>query len=271
MSGLVRARGISWGHHRYGLLASVLVRGGSDHRLVCRPRAARLPGDGGPPGRAGVRDLLSRALRWRVGVRWYLFALFGLLAGVLVLAVPFFGLAPLQQLAAQWRPLLTVFLSGGLVPFVLINLPEELTWMGFLQDHLQERRGPLLASVLTAPAFTLVHLPGYFVDGWIIEQGATLAQLPEVLQTLAILAIFAVFFRALLLWLYNATGRSVLLVGLFHTVFNVVSGQQLTPRLIGDPTAANLLAIGATAVLAVVVTVATRGRLGYRPDPDAAS
>jgi hypothetical protein len=32
-------------------------------------------------GKAGVRDLLSRCLRWRVGVVWYLAALFGLLAG----------------------------------------------------------------------------------------------------------------------------------------------------------------------------------------------
>ena len=28
-------------------------------------------------GRAGVRDLARRSLRWRVGVRWYLIALFG--------------------------------------------------------------------------------------------------------------------------------------------------------------------------------------------------
>jgi len=215
-------------------------------------------------GRAGVRDLLSRALRWRVGVRWYLFALLAPLAGVLTLALPFFGLVPFQQLVAQWRPLLSVFVPGILLPFVLINLPEELAWMGFLQDHLQERHSPLLASVLTAPAFTLVHLPAFFVDGWLGEEAASLAQLPEVFLMIIVLAGFAVFFRVVLLWLYNATGRSVLLVGLFHSVFNVVSGQELTPRLIGDPSTSNLLAIGAIAALAVIITIVTRGRLGYK-------
>ena len=39
-------------------------------------------------GRAGVRDLIRRSLRWRVGIRWYLVALFGLPIAVLVVAPP---------------------------------------------------------------------------------------------------------------------------------------------------------------------------------------
>src|SRR5215210_8654404 len=37
-------------------------------------------------GRAGVRDLAHRCLRWRVGVRWYLFAFFSVPLAVLMCA-----------------------------------------------------------------------------------------------------------------------------------------------------------------------------------------
>src|SRR5215207_6158925 len=37
-------------------------------------------------GKSGVRDLTGRCLRWRVGVRWYLFAFFGVPVGVLLCA-----------------------------------------------------------------------------------------------------------------------------------------------------------------------------------------
>src|SRR5919107_2847509 len=40
-------------------------------------------------GKAGVRELLGRIFRWRVGVHWYLIALFGLLALKLLGAIPF--------------------------------------------------------------------------------------------------------------------------------------------------------------------------------------
>ena len=49
-------------------------------------------------GKEGVRDLLRRLLRWRVGIRWYFVAIFGLFVAVLLAAVPFLGLAPLEAL-----------------------------------------------------------------------------------------------------------------------------------------------------------------------------
>jgi hypothetical protein len=54
----------------------------------------------------------------------------------------------------------------------------------------------------------------------------------------------------------------VLLVGLFHSVFNMVSGQQVMPELVPGLNS-NLLVVAVVAVLAVVLAVSTRGRLGY--------
>jgi membrane protease YdiL (CAAX protease family) len=221
-------------------------------------------------GKEGVRDLLRRILRWRVGVHWYLLALFGLLGATLLGAIPFFGLGPLEELAQKWELLFTLFLWGGmwgiLIPFVLINLWEETGWTGFMQHTLQERHGPLLASVMVAPAFALIHMPAYFVSGWLGGKDPSLSDFPSVLFQMVITAVFAIFLRVLIMWLYNGSGRSVLIVALFHSAFNATSGSEnVTPILIPG-TAASLIPIAAVAVIAVVLAAVTRGRLAYEPE-----
>jgi membrane protease YdiL (CAAX protease family) len=216
-------------------------------------------------GKEGVQDLLNRLLRWRVGVRWYLVALFGLLVAMLLAAIPFLGMVPLEALAQKWGLLFTVFLPGVILPFLHTNLWEELGWAGFLQSTLQERRGPLLASIMVAPVFVLFHLPAYFVAGWIVDEHTPLSQLPNVLvEYVGVVAVFAIFFRVLVIWLYNVTGRSVFMVGLFHSSFNMVTGQKIMPEYVPGLDS-GLLVIAVVVVLAVVVAVFTRGRLGYEP------
>ncbi len=216
-------------------------------------------------GKAGVRGLLGRMLRWRVGAHWYFLALFGLLVVTLLGALPFVGVVPLEALAQNWTLLFTVFLPGVLVPFVLVNLWEEAAWTGFMQHTLQEGRGPLLASVVAAPFFALIHLPGFFVAGFISDQKTPLSEFPAVLMQVGILAVFAVFIRVLIMWLYNGSGRSVLIVALFHSAFNATSGSEnITPILIPG-SAASLIPIAAVAVIAVVLAAVTRGRLAYEP------
>ncbi len=209
-------------------------------------------------GEAGVRDLLGRVFRWRVGVHWYLIALFGLLALTLLGAIPFLGGAPLEALAQNWALLFTVYLWGVLVPFVFVNLWEETAWTGFMQHTLQERRGPLVASILIAPAFVVQHLPILLMDA-----GAGLGSVIIVCA----LMIVAVFFRIVVMWLYNGSGCSVLVVALFHSAFNSAWGtgdHKFTGELISGP-AALLIPIAVVAGIAVVVAALTRGRLSYQP------
>ena len=217
-------------------------------------------------GKEGVRDLVRRLLRWRVGIHWYLIALFGLPVTMLLAAIPFLGVVPLEALAQKWGLLFTVFLPGVILPFLHTNLWEELGWVGFLQSTLQDRRGPLLASVMVAPVFALFHMPAYFVSGWIVDEHTPLSQLPTVLVEYgAVVTVFAIFFRVLAIWLYNVTGRSVLLVGLFHSAFNMVSGQELMSELVPSLDA-GLLAVAVVAVLAVMIAALTKGRLGYESE-----
>ena len=218
-------------------------------------------------GKGGVRDLRRRILRWRVNVHWYLMALLGLFLLTLMGSIPFLGVAPLEALAQNWTLLFTVFLPGVLIPFVLVNLWEETAWTGFMQHTLQQWRGPLLASVMVAPFFALIHLPGFFVAGFISDEKSPLSQFPAVLMQVGIVAVFAMFFRVLIMWLYNGTGRSVHIVALFHSAYNMTNGQKITPDLLHLPEGMAALAPAvAVMVLAVVVAVFTRGRLSYEPE-----
>ena len=210
-------------------------------------------------GKAGVRDLLNRCVRWRVGIVWYLAALFGLLAVMVLAGSVFSDPAPLEVLTERWSLIFTLFLPEVLLPFLFIQLFEEAGWTGFMQNALQERRGPLLASILVAPAFVLQHLPILLMDS-----GIGLVSLIIV----GALVVVAVFFRVVVMWLYNGSGRSVLVVALFHSAYNSAWGtgdHKFTGELISGPTA-TLIPIGAVAVVAVVVTVLSRGRLAYEPE-----
>jgi len=119
---------------------------------------------GATGGMAGMRDLLHRCLRWRVGVHWYLIALLGFLATMLLVASVFLSLAPLEALVEKWPLLFTLFLPEVLLPFLFIQVFEEAGWTGFMQHTLQERRGLLLASIMIAPAFVLQHMPIVLID-----------------------------------------------------------------------------------------------------------
>ena len=213
-------------------------------------------------GKDGLRDLLRRCLRWRVGIGWYLLAILGLPLATLLVASVFLGGAPLEALLQKWQLFFTVFLPSIFIPLVLIQIFEEAGWTGFMQDTLQERHGPLLASILVAPAFVLFHFPLTFLEAPQI----TLALVPQALVLLAVQAIVVIFFRVVIMWVYNSAGRSVLIVALFHSAFNSATGSEYSTRFIREiisGPAALPIALSVVAVFAVLVTVLTRGRLAY--------
>ncbi len=178
----------------------------------------------------------------------------------------FLGTAPLGALLDKWQLFFTMFLPGLLVPLVMTHLFEEASWTGFMQDTLQERHGPLLASIMVACAFALFHFPLSFLEAPQI----TLAVVQFALIQLAVQGIVGIFFRVVIMWIYNGSGRSVLIVALFHSAFNSAGtgtdyATRFIEQIISGP-AALLIAIAVVAVVAVVITVLTRGRLAYEPE-----
>ena len=213
-------------------------------------------------GRAGLQALWRRSTAVRVGAGWYAFALVVVPLTTATIAAAVLGLPRDVSIASLGAAVLFGLVLPTAIGFAASNLGEEVAWMGFVQARLQDRRGPLLAALLTAPLFALQHLP------LAVSNAGTGAPL-----LLVVLILLAMPFRALIGWSYNRT-ESLFLVGLVHAAGNAVAGgtglgDGLLPLLYPDVTVGPMH-IFAFAVLGVLVLVATRARLGLPPGPAAA-
>lgn len=212
-------------------------------------------------GRAGVVDLLRRSFRWRVPARWYLIALFGVPAATTLLALAIYGTDALDSPPDGWLHVLGVVLGVFVLQLILFQLAEEIGWTGFFQERLHDRYSPLKLSAVVAFFWALAHLPDFFVDeGWGLEQAISS------LVFLVVEFVLLFFARVLIVWMYLGTGRSILLVVIFHAGFDATISE-LSLALIPDSNAVRFLILNTVIVLAAAgVIVATRGRLSHGGD-----
>ncbi len=207
-------------------------------------------------GRRGVRALFGRIFRWRVGLRWYLLAL--LLIPLTSLAVStIYGFGNWTALFTEPRVILAYLYGLSILP--IVNLWEEAAWMDVVQHNLARWRGPLVAAVLTGPLFGLLHLP--------LRIGS--APVGKMLTDLAWTMVFAIGLRVLIGWLYYSTGRSILIAAITHATFNATNNGTLLTAAEPSSVVLQNLAFFVVAGLAVVIAVATRGRLGLPARPAA--
>src|SRR5215208_4912685 len=115
-------------------------------------------------GRAGLRDLLTRMRRWRVGARWYAVAL--LTAPLLSVAV----LLALSLSSPEYLPtILTTsdkasLLLLGIVGTMVGGIFEELGWTGFATPTLLRRMryGVLGTGLIVGVLWGVAHFPLYY-------------------------------------------------------------------------------------------------------------
>ena len=89
-------------------------------------------------GRAGIRRLVGRIVLWRVGLRWYLFALVGIPLITVLGAIVLPGvLGSFRAPAPSW--VLTYSISFVIAFFIGGPLGEEPGWRGFALPRLQQR------------------------------------------------------------------------------------------------------------------------------------
>ena len=113
-------------------------------------------------GKAGVGHLLRRCVRWRVGIGWYLIAIFGLLLIYLLGYSVFLGVNLPLALLAHPSLLLTTFLPLAVLIILSASFAEEVGWRGFALPRLQQRYGPILGTVILGTLHGFWHLPGFF-------------------------------------------------------------------------------------------------------------
>jgi membrane protease YdiL (CAAX protease family) len=210
-------------------------------------------------GRTGVRDLRQRAFRFRVSPIWYIIAIVALPLATLIVAVVAQGAAPLSAIASQ-PSLILNWLVALVVAAVLVNFWEELAWTGFVLHRLQPRVGPVAASVLTTWAQAALHVPLVFIAGGVTDGRVTPDQYPVYLGALFLLPITE---RIVLTWLYNRSRQSLPVIGIYHASSGIAAGSAFLPAI--APGLQTVWAYAGFGVLAVIVLIATRGRLGYEP------
>jgi len=92
--------------------------------------------------------------------------------------------------------------------FFIFALFEEIGWMGYAFDPMEERWNALVASIILGIIWATWHIPLYILSG----QG-------PVRITVQLISLIGI--RALIVWVYNNTGKSVFATILIHAVYNV--------------------------------------------------
>ncbi|MCR5873819.1 CPBP family intramembrane metalloprotease [Phenylobacterium sp. J426] len=108
----------------------------------------------------------------------------------------------------QGPPLDLVRLVFLFALFLVLAAGEEVGWMGYAFDPLQQRWGPIGASLILSGPWWVGHLPSMQAIG------ATPADM-------AGWAVGAVALRVLIGWLYNLSGGALVTAVLFHALLNL--------------------------------------------------
>src|SRR6185436_9669250 len=190
-------------------------------------------------GGEGVRALLGRLFAWRVGVRWYVFAVGYIAAIKLAVALihralygawPRFGTETWYVIAAA-----TVFSTviGG-------QAGEEIGWRGYALPRLASRLGLGGAGVLLGVIWAVWHLPLFFIAGT-----NTYGQsFPLYLLQVTALSVA-------MTWLYAHTNGSLLLTMLMHSAVN--QSKDIVPSAVIGATNAFALSTSRPAWLTVAL------------------
>jgi membrane protease YdiL (CAAX protease family) len=172
-------------------------------------------------GGAGLRNLIARIFKWRVDIRYYGFAILlplGLFAFAVLLERIIKGSWPALSLLGEvdYLPYLTPLGALGLW-LVTFGLGEETGWRGFALPHLQKTRSATMATLILGVLWACWHLPLFFYRDTYIQMG--IAGFP-------MLALSLICAAMIFTWLYNSTGGSLLIVMLFHAIFNWLTSNE---------------------------------------------
>ena len=216
-------------------------------------------------GTNGMRILSSRYVQWRVGILWYVVALFGYFLVWLAGYSVWLNGAPLFALVAKPRLIFGSYLALFAL-LLTLAFGEETGWRGFALPRLQERYGPLPGTLILGSLHGLWHLPALLVPGFV--SNSTLSA-PFIARWIAT----AVAATVLYTWIFNNSSGSLLIAILVHAGSNASSS--LLGALVPDHPILhswqaaiynsrwNLANLIPFAISAMLLIVSTRGRLGY--------
>jgi membrane protease YdiL (CAAX protease family) len=231
----------------------ILVLAGSFGPFLAAGIAAWIEG-----GRAGCGRWLQTAFKWRIHLGWYLLGGLGL---PLLIAALHAGLGTLlggtvslpDDPTGRWRALFFP-LSVALNAVLSSAGGEEPGWRGFALPRLSQHTHPLVASVLMGVLWGPWHLPLFFTSLW---QGR---------EQIWLLFLYCIPLTIIANWLTFKAKQSAIPAMLLHAGTNGYGALfVMAPLSIGS------LSLGFSGLktvvyglVALVLIIATRGRLGHR-------
>ena len=217
-------------------------------------------------GRPGVRAFWRRFVLWRVGPQWYLAVLLGYVAVWLLIAVVALGPGSIHGLTTKWPLLLTSYLPAVLTFNLVTAIGEEPGWRGYALPRLQERYGPLPASLILGTLHAGWHLPVFLIPAiglGPLSLSFVVTWLPGLWAT-----------TVLWTWVFNNAKGSILIAVLQHSAYDA-SGAYVFGSIIvlntlssAQQNQVGIVQLVVFPALAIVVLALTRGRLAYKPIPD---
>jgi len=103
-------------------------------------------------GTAGLRDLVQRMARWRVGAKWLLIATFSPAVGFLIAALALSAMRGDWSVFSQFGVIAELpglsWLSAWIVWTLTFGIGEETGWRGFALPRLQRGRDARSATVI---------------------------------------------------------------------------------------------------------------------------
>ena len=156
-------------------------------------------------------------------------------------------------------------LLGGLLVATFLDAGavfEENGWRGFALPLLQDRRGPLVASVVLGVLWSAWHMPVKF--NLVADYGVG-----GFLLVFAVLTVKFVVLSILITFFFNAAGEATIIAIALHGLSNdsVRIGGLVTSEAFADQLLAEVNLTLPMLVAAAVLAVATRGRLGAPGTP----
>jgi len=218
-------------------------------------------------GKPGLLSLRHRIRQWRAGWRWYLFILLAIPALILL------GVIIQPGALASFQGFTPRVLVSYPVYFVAVyfgvGLPEELGWRGFALPRMQPRYGPLGSTLLLGVLWAFWHLLYFQIPD---HGGGPDTSFAAFITNFSIFFLMVVALTIIFTWVFNHTRGSIFIASLLHTAID-------TPQLVWLPlfldvgqsnstvgeTSLDLALLITFGVLALLIVILTRGRLGYQP------
>ena len=154
--------------------------------------------------------------------------------------------------------LLRVWFGGG-------GLNEEVGWRGYAWPIMQPRYGPLLGTLFLGVVHCFWHLEEFLTPA---QGGGPGTGWTPFVVDLPIFLLLVLSFTVIMTWIFNHTRGSLFAAISAHASVDTPQAALLS---LFPAVGATSMILGSTlslGVVALLILILTRGRLGYRPSPD---